>query len=105
MLINRQKNTSCLRGVALRGFASLSDVLTTTAAAMASTAQTRWSVLRHSPAVAGASHVSFRVQSETTDMETAIQLLVCNEFECSPPPRRHLSAVKIVLGDSQGSFK
>lgn len=105
MLINRHKNTSCRRGVALRGFASLSDVLTTTAAT-ASAAQTRLPVLRHSLAAVAASHV-FLTSMEMGFLQTgliAIQLLACNEFEGSPPPRFHLSAGNVVFGDSRGCF-
>lgn len=61
VLINRRKkNTSCRRGVSLRDFASLSDVLMTTAA-MVRAAQTRLSVLKQSPAAACSSDVFLRM--------------------------------------------
>lgn len=86
VLISRQKNTSCRRGVALRGFANLSDVLMTTPAT-GSAAPTRPSVLRHSPAAAETRTCFSRSRVKTRRRANVyfptglfvIQLLMCNE--------------------------
>lgn len=82
MLIKRQENTSCRRGVALRGFARLSDVFDDRGGDGERCADTSVRVEIHGRR-SRVTRIFFRVPSETTDMEIRVFKQVSLRSSCS----------------------